>query len=65
MPYGTGAVTAFTGLSSAAEGARTHGVGARWNMASGAVIGLEGVHVRGNGGEPGTSSVMLRTEMRW
>ena len=30
-----------------------------------AVLGLEGTHERRSAGEPGTSSVMLRTEVRW
>ena len=64
-PSGGGTVTPYTGLSWAGEGARTHPGRCTLNIAPGAVLGLEGVHERGNAGEAGTNSVMLRTEVRW
>ena len=57
--YGEGDVTPYAGLSSAKEGGRTELVGARTGCPR-----LEGVHERGNGGEAGTSTVMLRTQQR-
>ena len=54
VPYGEGNVTPYTGLSWAGKGVRTHRVGALWNIAPEAVLGLEGVHERGNAGEAGS-----------
>ena len=60
-----GLVTPYTGLSLAEEAGKTVRAGARWNLAPGAVMGLEGNRQDGAYGEAGTNAVEFRTELRW
>ena len=39
--------------------------GARWNVAPGAALGPEATRQESAAGEPATSAIMLRTQLRW
>ena len=60
-----GVVTPYAGLSLSEGSSRTWRTGTRWNLAPGAVLGLEGSHASGAEGTEPTRSVTLRTELRW
>ena len=64
VPRTPGVVTLYTGLS-LGEGARTYRAGTRWNLAPGAVLGLEATRQGGANGAAGTNAIELRTELRW
>ena len=64
LPQTRGVVTPYTGLS-LGEGARTYRAGTRWNLAPGAVLGLEATRQGGANGAAGTNAIELRTELRW
>ena len=64
LPQTRGVVTPYTGLS-LGEGTRTNRVGTRWNLAPGAVLGLEATRQGGANGAAGTNAIELRTELRW
>ena len=64
-PRGLGVVTPYSGLSLAEDAGRTLRAGARWQLAPGAVMGLEGTRQAGRNGERGTNAVEFRTEVRW
>ena len=64
VPQTRGVVTPYTGLS-LGEGARTYRAGTRWNLAPGAVLGLEATRQGGANGTAGTNAIELRTELRW
>ena len=65
VPRTRGVVTPYTGLSLAQGASRKVRVGARWNLAPGAVLGLEGSQEEGVGGNAPTKSITFRTELRW
>ena len=65
VPGALGVVTPYTGLSLGEGEGRTVRAGARWQLAPGAVMGLEGTRRAGTDGAPGTSAVEFRTELRW
>ena len=64
VPRTRSVVTPYTGLSLGEE-ARTYRAGTRWNLASGAVLGLEATRQGGANGAAGTNAIKLRTELRW
>ena len=64
VPRTRGVVTPYTGLS-LGEGARTYRAGTRWNLAPGAVLGLEATQEGGANRAAGTNAIELRTELRW
>ena len=64
LPQTRGVVTPYTGLS-LGEGTRTNRAGTRWNLAPGAVLGLEATRQGGANGAAGTNAIELRTELRW
>ena len=63
-PY-RGVWTPYAALSWAEDGGRTHRVGARWDLAPGAALGLESMRQRGRGDDAASAEVMFRTELRW
>ena len=63
-PY-RGVWTPYTGLSWAEDGGRTHRIGARWQIAPTALVGLENVRQRGASDEASTNALTFRTELRW
>ena len=65
VPGTRGVVTPYTGLSLAEGAGRTVRAGTRWNLAPGAVLGLEGSREEGLGGNAPTESITFRTELRW
>ena len=65
IPRTRGVGTPYTGLSLAQGTSRTVRAGARWQLAPGAVLGLEGSREGGVGGNAPTKSIMFRTELRW
>ena len=65
VPGALGVVTPYAGLSLAEDAGRTVRAGARWQLAPGAVMGLEGTRQGGANGLPGTNAVEFRTELRW
>ena len=64
LPQTRGVVTPYTGLS-LGEGARTYRAGTRWNLAPGAVLGLEATRQDGANETAGTNAIEFRTELRW
>ena len=64
VPGSRGVVTPYTGLSFG-EGERSVRAGTRWSLGEGAVMGLEGTRHQGSEGEPGSSAIEFRTEVRW
>ena len=64
VPGSRGVVTPYTGLSFG-EGERSVRAGTRWSLGDGAVMGLEGTRHQGSDGEPGSSAIEFRTEVRW
>ena len=65
-PSGLGVLTPYTGLTLGEGGNRTYyRAGARWNVAPGAALGLEATRQESAAGEPATSAIMLRTQLRW
>ena len=60
-----GVVTPYAGLSLAEGGNRTYRAGARWNIAPGAALGLEGTRHESAAEEPATSAIVLRAQLRW
>ena len=64
-PGAQGVVTPYTGLSLSEGAGRTLRAGARWNLAPGAVLGLEATQQSGAYGTPGTRALEFRTELRW
>ena len=65
VPGARGVMTPYTGLSLGEDAGRTIRAGARWQLAPGAVMGLEGTRQAGTDGARGTSAVEFRTEVRW
>ena len=59
-PLGAGVLTPYTGLSLSEGGARTGRLGSRWEVAPGAVFGLEASREEG-----GDDALMLRGRLRW
>ena len=60
-----GVVTPYTGFSLAEGSNRTWRAGARWNVAPGAILGLEGTRDEGGSEEGAVQSIMLRATARW
>ena len=58
-------VTPYARLSLAEGSSRGYRAGARWNLADGAILGLEGSHEGGANGTAGTNAVEFRAELRW
>ena len=65
VPGVRGIVTPYAGLSLAEGSSRTYRAGTRWNVAPGAVLGLEATRQDGANGTPGTNTIAFRTELRW
>ena len=65
VPGTRGIVTPYAGLSLSEGSSRRYRTGARWNVAPGAVLGLEATRQDGANGTPGTNAIALRTELRW
>ena len=65
VPGTRGIVTPYAGLSLAEGSSRRYRTGARWNVAPGAVLGLEATRQGGANGTPGTNAIAFRTELRW
>ena len=65
VPGARGVVTPYTGLSLSEGSSRTVRAGTRWNVAPGAVLGLEATQQGGTNGTPGTWAIEFRTELRW
>ena len=65
VPRTRGVVTPYAGLSVSEGSSRTYRAGTRWNLAEGAVLGLEGSREEGVGGNAPTESITFRTELRW
>ena len=63
-PAGLGVVTPYAGLGLANGGSRAWRAGARWQVASGFSLGLEGTRNE-SGGKPDEHGVMLRGAVRW
>ena len=59
-PLGAGVLTPYTGLTLSEGGARTGRLGSRWEVAPGAVFGLEASREAG-----GDDALMLRGRLRW
>ena len=64
-PGARGVVTPYTGLSLSEGSSRTVRAGTRWNVAPGAVLGLEATQQGGTNGTPGTRAIKFQTELRW
>ena len=60
VPHARGLVTPYAGLTLAGEGSRTVRTGARWDIAPGAALGLEGTRTGDDG-----RSVELRLQVTW
>ena len=71
MPYGFGVpgtravMTPYTGLSLGEDAAKTVRAGARWKLAPGAEVGLEGTRQEGTQGGEGTNAIEFRTSISW
>ena len=65
VPRTRNVVTPYGGLSLAEGSSRRYRAGVRWNLADGAVLGLEGSHEGGANGTAGTNAVEFRAELRW
>ena len=65
VPGTRGVVTPYTGLSLIEGGGRTVRAGTRWDLAPGAVMGLERTWQAGADGAQGTNAIEFRTEVRW
>ena len=65
VPGTRGIVTPYAGLSLSEGSSRRYRTGARWNVAPGAVLGLEATRQGGANGTPGTNAIAFRTELRW
>ncbi len=63
-PAGLGVVTPYAGLGLANGGSRAWRAGARWQVASGFTLGLEGTR-KESGGKPDEHGVMVRGAVRW
>ena len=60
-----GVVTPYTGLSLGEDAGKTVRAGARWKLAPGAVMGLEGTRQEGAHGGEGTNAIEFRTSISW
>ena len=65
VPGTRGVVTPYAGLSLAEGSSRTVRAGTRWNVAPGAVLGLEATRQESTDGAAGTNAIAFRTEIRW
>ena len=65
VPGTRGVVTPYTGLSLSEGSSRTVRAGTRWNIAPGAVLGLEATRQGGANRTAGTRAIEFRTELRW
>ena len=65
VPGTRGVVTPYAGLSLAEGSSRTVRAGTRWNVAPGAVLGLEATRQESTHGAAGTNAIAFRTELRW
>ena len=64
-PAGVGTLTPYGGFSLANDAGRTLRTGLRWNASDEATLSLEGTHVTDRDGNAPTTSMLLRTEVRW
>ena len=64
-PAGVGTLTPYGGFSLANDAGRTLRTGLRWNASDTATLSLEGTHVTDRDGNAPTTSMLLRTEVRW
>ena len=60
-----GVLTTYTGLSLAEGGARTVRAGVRWNVAPGAVLGLQGTRDERSGETNPANAIRFQAELRW
>ena len=65
MPGTRGVVTPYAGLSLSEGSSRTVQAGTKWNLAPGAVLGLEATRHGGANGTAGTNAITFRSELRW
>ena len=65
VPRTRGVVTPYTGFTLGEGAGRSWRAGTWWNVAPGAVLGLEASHASGAQRTDPTRSVTLRTELRW
>ena len=65
MPGTRGVVTPYAGLSLSEGSSRTVQAGTKWNLAPGAVLGLEATRQGGTNGTAGTNAITFRSELRW
>ena len=65
VPGTRGVVTPYAGLSLSEGSSRTYRAGTRWNLAPGAVLGLEATRQGGANGTAGTNAITFRSELRW
>ena len=65
VPENRGVVTPYTGLSLADGGAHTVRAGVRWNVAPGAVLGVEGTRDEGAGANTPANAIRFQTRLRW
>ena len=63
-PAGLGVVTPYAGLGLSDGGSRAWRAGARWQVAPGFALGLEGTRNE-SGGDPAEHGLMLRGAVRW
>ena len=65
VPGTRGVVTPYAGVSLAEGSSRTVRAGTRWNVAPGAVLGLEATRQESTHGAAETNAIAFRTELRW
>ena len=65
VPGTRGIVTPYAGLFLSEGSSRRYRTGARWNLAPGAVLGLEATRQGGANGTAETTAIAFRTELRW
>ena len=64
VPRTRGVVTPYTGISLGEDGHHTR-IGARWNIAPKANLGLEGTNESGQGKNRASQAIMFRTSLSW
>ena len=64
-PWGRGVVTPYAGVTLSEAGRRTWRAGARWQVAPGTTLGLEGTRKAGSAGEAPENALRLRSSVRF
>ena len=65
LPGRNGVLTPYTGLSWTQGGERMWKAGARWKVAPGAIVGLEGTREERGSEQGALQAITLRTSVRW